>query len=258
MGTLGWAADMSTWPNELAQCSTRASQLCWDTGHIWPDEITPQASPHGTWGRSARAGSCVLYSTILYRMDMSCLPIARLGSSGLGLKFALIIPVLHPFCEQKLSNRSLNSPVTSFNSASTDNSLQHLRLTKYLAIFVKSLELLFCWSSLASWYYVLLLLHRAYHVPWGAVNATAWSTSAHHSASLTGDTITEPDVQPRSPLVGHSPANCEGAQRPRSYCLPEGIEHLEWQLKICVRFSLYNLDPLCRLLENLQSPKCFL
>lgn len=60
------------------------------------NEITPQAGPHGTQGSSARAGSCVLYS-----MDMSCLPIARLGSPGLGLKFALIIPVLHPFFKEK-------------------------------------------------------------------------------------------------------------------------------------------------------------
>lgn len=65
-------------------------------------------------------------------------------------------------------------------------------------------------------------------MPWGAVNATAWITSAHSAASF--------------PLVHHSPANCEDVQGPGSYCQPKGIKHLEWQLKRDVQFGLYHHD----------------
>lgn len=124
---------------------------------------------------------------------------------------------------------STEKPVTIFNWASTNTSLQHLRLTKYLSISVKNLELLFYWRSLASWCCVLLLLHRAHHMPWGAVSAAAWITSAHSAAGF--------------PSVHHSLTNCEDVQGPGSYCQPKGIKHLEWQLKLDVQFGLYHRDP---------------
>lgn len=66
-------------------------------------------------------------------------------------------------------------------------------------------------------------------MPWGAVSAMAWITSTHSTASF--------------PLVHHPLANCGDVQGPGSYCQPEGIKHLEWQLKTDVQFSFYHCDP---------------